>query len=253
MTCSAALLFALILASCASTESSTELKAFVLLDADKFQYINKSQAGVPRSPCSTYKVPHAIFGLEAGYLKGKDFVQKYDSTRDHKKSFWPDAWVKDHTLESAVKNSVVWYFREVARQIGPKRMQTYLSKIENGNEDISGGIDRFWLSSSLEISPKQQVKVLARLLGDDSPLKKENVTTIKEIILWDKSQKHPVHAKTGTCRQSNGNYGAWLVGFVDVEGSPKYFASYLEGSDNKNLSVKRIEFTLNSLKKFGVL
>jgi beta-lactamase class D len=37
------------------------------------------------------------------------------------------------------------------------------SKISYGNQDISGGIDQFWLSSSLKISPKEQADFMEAL------------------------------------------------------------------------------------------
>ncbi|MFP9052255.1 penicillin-binding transpeptidase domain-containing protein, partial [Enterococcus faecalis] len=44
----------------------------------------------------------------------------------------------------------------LARDIGEERMKTWLHTLSYGNEDISGGIDQFWLQSSLTISPLEQ-------------------------------------------------------------------------------------------------
>ena len=41
----------------------------------------------------------------------------------------------DHTA-SATRESVVWYFQELAARIGPERMQEYIDKIGYGNKDI---------------------------------------------------------------------------------------------------------------------
>ena len=51
-----------------------------------------------------------------------------------------------------MKQSVVWYYQELARRVGPERMQKWVTAFRYGNEDISGGIDRFWLESALRIS-----------------------------------------------------------------------------------------------------
>jgi beta-lactamase class D len=54
----------------------------------------------------------------------------------------PD-WNRDHTLASAIRFSVVWYFQEIARRIGAARMQRYVDAFQYGNRDLSGGVDRF--------------------------------------------------------------------------------------------------------------
>jgi beta-lactamase class D len=51
-----------------------------------------------------------------------------------------------------VRNSVYWYFQEMARRVGPTRMQTYLDRFQYGNRNISGGIDKFlgrWRTANL--------------------------------------------------------------------------------------------------------
>lgn len=45
----------------------------------------------------------------------------------------------------------------MARDIGKGRIEEWIHKISYGNQDISGGIGQFWLSSSLKISPIEQV------------------------------------------------------------------------------------------------
>ena len=53
----------------------------------------------------------------------------------------------------------------VATGIGEERMQRGLDRIGYGNRDISGGLTRFWLQSSLKISPREQVGLLRALFN----------------------------------------------------------------------------------------
>ena len=52
---------------------------------------------------------------------------------------------------------------ELARRVGSQRMQKFLADIPYGNADISTGIDKFWLGTSLKISADEQVEFLRRL------------------------------------------------------------------------------------------
>jgi bla regulator protein BlaR1 len=77
------------------------------------------------SPCSTFKIPNALIGLETGVLKDENTLFKWDGKPQHFKT-----WERDHTLASAIKESCVWYFQEVARRIGQERMKSYIDKLD---------------------------------------------------------------------------------------------------------------------------
>ncbi len=65
-------------------------------------------------------------------------------------------------MQSAMTNSVVWYFQRVAEKIEKERMQKYLHTLKYGNEDSSSGLTTFWLGNdgSLRVSPDEQVDFL---------------------------------------------------------------------------------------------
>ncbi len=92
-----------------------------------------------------------MIGLESGVIPDADYVIKWDGT-----TYPIAAWNQDHTLRSAIKNSVVWYFQESARRVGHEKMQQYINLVGYGNRDISGSIDSFWLDGGLRISPDEQ-------------------------------------------------------------------------------------------------
>src|SRR5262245_35234126 len=80
------------------------------------------------TPASTFKVPHALAALDSGVIKGPDEMIAWDGTGQ-----WPESSRRDHTLATAVRNSVVWYFQKVAERLGPEREQTYLRRFGFGN------------------------------------------------------------------------------------------------------------------------
>src|SRR5262249_6574898 len=109
------------------------------------------------TPQSTFKSPHALAALDAGVVTENEVI-KYDG---HPVDF--PAWGRDHTLVTALRFSVVWYFQEIARRLGPEREQKYLAQFEYGNRDASGGLTTFWLGSTLGISPDEQEQFLVKL------------------------------------------------------------------------------------------
>ena len=54
------------------------------------------------TPVSTFKIPHALAALDAGVISGPAETLAYDGT-----SQWPESARRDHTLASAIQNSVV--------------------------------------------------------------------------------------------------------------------------------------------------
>lgn len=98
---------------------------FILYDEERDQYtvFNQEQSTVRLSPCSTFKIYNSLIGLEIGVLAREDTRTLFPW--DGQRRFVP-AWNCDHTLSSATRESVVWYFQELAARIGEKRMREYL-------------------------------------------------------------------------------------------------------------------------------
>jgi len=93
-------------------------------------------------------------------IKDSEFVIPWDSKKYPAQDSLMPEWNRDHTLRSAIKYSVVWYYSELAKRVGESRMKEWVTKLGYGNKDISGGIGRFWLRSSLLISADEQIEFL---------------------------------------------------------------------------------------------
>ncbi|MFT9494801.1 class D beta-lactamase [Anaerosolibacter sp.] len=222
---------------------------FVLFDKNSGRYTiynePKSKKRVP--PCSTFKIVNSLIGLETGVVKDENDVYQWDGK---KRSI--EEWNKDHTLTSAVRHSVVWYFQELARNIGAERMQTYLDKMDYGNKDISGGIDRFWLQSSLEISPEEQVDMLRKLYDYQLPFSKRSINTVKKIIIRSQEDGIIFSGKTGSGEKDGKGINGWFVGYVEKEGNVYFFATNI-AAENHASGVKAKELTEHILKDKGIL
>ncbi|KMY68659.1 hypothetical protein AAU61_03285 [Desulfocarbo indianensis] len=208
--------------------------------------LNPALAGQRYSPCSTFKIPHALIGLDLGILKDGDTSFQWDGS--------PQAyphWQKDHTLRSAMAGSVVWYFQRLAGKIGPRDMARYLAEFSYGNQDSSGGLEIFWLSSSLKISPREQIAFLSKLYREELPVSPKAMLAVKDVILLDKSGEALLRGKTGSDRIAGKWVLGWFVGWVERPQGVYIFAALLRGADQAyGPRAKRI--TLQALRELGL-
>lgn len=222
--------------------------AFVLLDLNTNKYIryNKERCAERFPPCSTFKIFNALAGLDCKVLSGPDDKKKWDG-----KKRMVDSWNRDHTLESAIQESAVWYFQEVAKDIGEERMKKYLHEVGYGNEDISGGITKFWLGDSLTISADEQVAFLERLYKSDLPFSKESMETVKKLIIVSDDGSSTMRGKTGTDMKDGKSILGWFVGYVIEDGKPYIFATNISGDDKVNGRLART-ITRSILRSLGL-
>jgi beta-lactamase class D len=195
--------------------------AFVLYDSQANRYLRYNpQRGAERFlPASTFKILNALIGLETGVIPDENYVIPWDG-----KPCDVSSWNQDHTLRTAVQNSVVWYFQELARRVGRDRMQHYVTAASYGNADISGNIDSFWLDGGLRISADEQVEFLKRLYAGDLPFASRNVRLVKEILVLEKTDTYQFSGKTGTTLRIPSSHINWFVGYVEEKGNGYFFA-----------------------------
>jgi beta-lactamase class D len=184
------------------------------------------RSGQAMLPASTFKIANSLVALDSGVVADPDQdVFKWDGVV---RSF-PD-WNKDHTLRSAIAASAVPVYQEIARRIGPQRMQKYLDLLDYGNHDIGGGIDQFWLTGSLRIDPVQQVDFCDRLRRGALPLAKRSQDLVREILPVTKVGDAVIRAKTGLVGVVADSTGAasasvgWLVGWAENGSAHTVFA-----------------------------
>ena len=125
------------------------------------------------SPCSTFKIALSLMGYDAGILIDEtnptwDFQDGYDD--------WLVSWRAPLTPKSWMHYSCVWYSKVLSLRLGPEKIQSYLTSMEYGNKDMSGGLpepgpaDPAWIDFSLTISPRQQVDFIQRMILAKLPI-----------------------------------------------------------------------------------
>lgn len=189
------------------------------------------RSGEGRLPASTFKIANSLIALETGVVADPDKdVFKWDGVKR-----WNEAWNQDHTLRSAIAVSAFPVYQEIARRIGPERMQTFVDLMDYGNRDIGGGIDQFWVSGALRIDPVQQVDFVDRLRRGTLPVSKRSQDLVRDILPVTKVGDAVIHAKTGLTDREHGSLG-WLVGWVDKGDQPTVFALNLDCPEPRHVA-----------------
>jgi beta-lactamase class D len=197
-------------------------------------------------PASTFKIPHALIALETGVAEDENYTIPWDGKERRVKS-----WNRDHTLKSAIQNSAVWYFEEIAKLIGKSTLSEWLNRINYGNKDVSGN-DPFWLRGNLRITPNEQLEFMIKFYNEQLPISKKNVSIVKDAILIEEDNNYKLYGKTGWA-QTDKNTG-WLTGYLEVEKNIYLFVTNVESNlDNKKFSQSRLEISKSILAKYSGL
>lgn len=234
----------------------------VVYDTSTHRYLrhNPQRAKARFSPCSTFKIPNTLIGLESGTAANSDHEIRWDETKYPKQPWWDTVlkplgldWARSHTLRSAFRESVVWYYKELARAIGPERMQTQLERMDYGNRDVAGGIDQFWLMSSLRISADEQVAFLTRLYERKLGLSERTSELAESIFEIERGEGYQLSAKTGTGVGTDEPGVAWYVGSVKRDGKQYHFALNVAGSTLAELARDRDRIGRGVLVELGLI
>lgn len=229
--------------------------AMVLYDRSSGTEINVDPTLSARRfpPCSTFKIYNTLMGLELGLIKEPD-APWYQWDKVHRDM---EAWNQDLTLREAFRVSAVPAYQILARQIGAERMKRYLEQINYGTQDISAGIDVFWLNPSqatpLMISADEQIELLNKLLDGKLPFSEKNVAILRDIMQVDKTEKGTLYGKTGSAMSVDGKWLlGWFVGFLEHGKTTYVFACNITGGKEPSGKVAKT-IMQDVLKSQGLL
>lgn len=215
------------------------------------------------TPASTFKIPHALIALDTGAVSGPEDALAWDGKGD-----WPESSRRTHTLASAMRYSVVWYFQKMAERIGEKQEKSYLGKFAYGNQDIDSGLTSFWLGGSLQITPEEQLSFLRKLYEGKLPVKFDSMSAVQAMLIqppgvvvnalgeqafdapWPEGAS--VSAKTGSATDADGRAVRWLVGRIRRDGHSYIFVSCVIGG--KELAANAaVDLAAKSLRENAIL
>ncbi len=218
--------------------------SFVLYDMqeDAYHIYNEDQSTSRISPDSTYKIYSALFGLEENVITPAQSMIEWDGVEQPY-----EQWNGDQNLETALNRSVNWYFQQIDQEIGLDSVQSYLNQIHYGNQDTSGGLEQYWLESTLKISPVEQVELLHSFYNNSFDFQEEHIEAVKNALQMDEKNSSVLYGKTGTGNVNGKDINGWFIGFVETETNTYFFATNIQDEDKASGSIAT-EITLAILK-----
>ncbi|CDZ76585.1 Beta-lactamase OXA-1 precursor [Legionella massiliensis] len=209
------------------------------------------------APQSTFKIALSLMGFDSGILKDeshplwpyKKGYEFYFNVQQYPKD--PHSWIRD---------SCVWYSQVLTQDLGMERFKAYVDAFHYGNQDVSGdkgknnGLTRAWLSSSLAISPMEQIQFIQQIVNKKLALSPKAFTMTKKILyIQELFGGWKLYGKTGSGQQQG-----WFVGWIEKDGRVIAFADHMtERKESKvpasfrakNDALTQLYFLINDLEK----
>ncbi|HDB8126385.1 TPA: beta-lactam sensor/signal transducer BlaR1, partial [Staphylococcus aureus] len=175
---------------------------------DKYYIYNEKESRKRYSPDSTYKIYLALFGLDRHIISDKNSRMSWNH-----KHYLFESWNKEQDLNTAMQNSVNWYFERISNQIPKNYTAAQLKQLNYGNENL-GSYKSYWMEDSLKISNLEQVIVFKNMMEQNNHFSKKAKNQLSSSLLIKKNEKYELYGKTGT-GIVNGKYNnGWFVGYV---------------------------------------
>lgn len=207
----------------------------------------EGNCSIRHSPCSTFKIAISLMGYNEGILIDEthpEFPFK-EGYIDHFGPFKMDAWRQSQNPTSWIKNSCIWYSQIITEKLGPEKFAKYIKEFLYGNQDITGdpgknnGLTNAWLSSSLQISPQEQIEFLERLVTTKLPVSQKAID-LTSTLFFNETMGNgwKLYAKTGTGFKHNKDESldldhqiGWFVGWLTKNERTIFFAQYIEDNE----------------------
>jgi beta-lactamase class D len=221
------------------------------------------------APGSTFKVPLSLMGFDSGILE--DAAQPVWPIKEGY-NLYINVCKGAHNPREWMRDSCVWYSRVLTGKLGLEKFKDYIVKFDYGNKDISGdkgknnGLTHAWISSSLEISPEEQIVFLQKLIDSKLPVSgKAREMTKKIMFMQELPAGWKLNGKSGNGQQLNSDrtektelQHGWFVGWIEKGDRKITFASHITDSEKQNVfasfrarneAVNKLWYLINDLEK----
>lgn len=231
---------------------------FIVKELNSKILVKDGECSIRHSPCSTFKIAISLMGFDNGFLKDENTPEIY-----FKSGYvdWLDVWKQPHNPRTWMKHSCVWYSQCITRHLGNSAFNNYVKKFSYGNMDTQGNSDKpdgltsCWLSSSLKISPVEQVNFLEKLLLSKLAVNKNAERLTRNILfIQDLPNGWKLYGKTGSGYQYSQVEGknlqiGWFVGWLERSGKTLIFAQYIEDDriQSSYASVRAKDFAIKKI------
>ncbi|KTD56119.1 class-D beta-lactamase [Legionella sainthelensi] len=219
------------------------------------------------APQSTFKIALSLMGFDSGILK-----DALHPEWPYKKEYelYLNVWKYPHNPYTWMRDSCVWYSQVLTQQLGMKRFKEYVDAFHYGNEDVSGdkgqnnGLTHAWLSSSLAISPTEQMQFLQKIVTKKLPVSRRAFEMTKDILyIQELAGGWKLYGKTGTGEQLEKDKKqklrlrqGWFVGWIEKDNRKVAFVKHITackesfaGLKARNEALIQLFYLINELEK----
>jgi beta-lactamase class D OXA-29 len=208
------------------------------------------------APESTFKIALSLIGFDSGILK-----DEYNPVWELPNGVDPyiNVCKGAHNPKQWIRDSCLWYSRILTKKLGMKKFQEYVINFHYGNMDLSGGLANAWVSSSMQISPIEQVEFLQKIVKQQLPVSKKSYAHTKNIMyILEMAGGWKLYGKTGNGKLQNDMQHGWFVGYIEKNGRTIEFASHIVDTKKQNSfasfrarneALNRLWYLINDLEK----
>lgn len=173
------------------------------------------------APCSTFKLPHAVLGLEEGALAPGRMERTCDPKECH-------AAHRTLGLEAAIRHSCISYFRQVARELGVARERQALARMGYPATGSFRPADGFWLSTEgMRITAQQQLAWIRRFYTEGLGVKPQHLEAVRRASLRAETPAWTLWGKTGSSGPRGALPHGWFVGRICWKDGREAFVAVL--------------------------
>ncbi len=221
------------------------------------------------TPASTFKIALSLMGFDSGILKD-EFHPEWQYKKEYE--LYLNVWKYPHNPRTWIRDSCVWYSQVLTQKLGMPRFKNYVDAFNYGNQDISGdqgqnnGLTHAWLSSSLAISPSEQIQFLQKIVNKKLPISPKALTMTKDILyIQELAGGWKLYGKTGNGQQLTKDKSqklpfqhGWFVGWIEKDGRVITFTKHIVDSQKhstfaslraKNETLNQLFYLINELEK----
>ncbi|MCO6392044.1 hypothetical protein GTW25_13490 [Aliihoeflea aestuarii] len=204
-------------------------------------------------PFSTFKIPNLVLALETGVASSLGAWREWDAMQRPAASYWPEEWRESQDLGTAFARSSVWYFQDLALEIGGPVYRERLAEWRYGNGEASDGSDDFWLTGELQISVKEQVDFLDSLISGRLDVATSSLAALAAASDSGAVDDTILHGKSGSGpddpENTGGSFSGWYAGYLSrKDDAPVVFALHVAGPSFGSIRNFRKDFAIRLLR-----
>ena len=204
-------------------------------------------------PASSFKIINSLIGLETGAVQDSSSIIPFDSTRSYR-----EECKGEMNMYNAFRISCPNWYQELADEIGKPAMQKWLDTLGYGQRKerfvIGDNLDTFWLDNSVKVTGDEQLGLVKKLYFDQLPFSKRSQRIVRNMMLWENNSNYQLAYKTGWGTDENNNQIGWIIGWIEENKHPYFFALQVKSPDPKiDMPAVRLNILKGILAEYGFM